>query len=367
MSVSPNSKKLSNKDKDRRFSSYVDSGSQKMTTTYPSRATVHSSESGVALPPTTGVDITEAVITMPSVHDIELLRLYLQKNVPGPGERFDFKDLLYQRPLFNEFEQSSIEWGLLRLLEVFAPDKKLFPLVLSAVILEQPLVLYSCDLSLLSCVLLCLPILLRPFEYHQPVIQILPEALFAILEAPVPFIVGINRLPDDYEIMAAQTILIDLDRQMLIPPTNPTHPLLPNIDALQKVLKPCCRTLTSTIDMLRDNCLVSLTQANVLHIVELLFQDFFSALFNPLLLRLHSIRDLSGDSPVSVFIKDSFILQVDKATEPFWRQFFDTQIFLQFSDATLRQLDSSETRETAAAECAQVPIQPSELRTTASH
>lgn len=72
-------------------------------------------------------------------------------------------------------------------------DLENFYLIWSALLLEKSVVFISSNLTLLSSVMLGFKSLLAPFSWCHVMIPILPAALVDILDAPVPFMVGITR------------------------------------------------------------------------------------------------------------------------------------------------------------------------------
>jgi len=60
------------------------------------------------------------------------------------------------------------------------------------VLLEKQLVLFCPNIGLLStCVLSLIP-LLRPFTWQSLLLPVLPDNLLKFLEAPVPFVIGVQ-------------------------------------------------------------------------------------------------------------------------------------------------------------------------------
>lgn len=62
----------------------------------------------------------------------------------------------------------------------------------AGVLLEKQLVLFCPNIGLLStCVLSLIP-LLRPFTWQSLLLPVLPDQLLGFLEAPVPFVIGVQ-------------------------------------------------------------------------------------------------------------------------------------------------------------------------------
>ena len=73
--------------------------------------------------------------------------------------------------------------------------------------------------------------LLRPFVWQGPLIPILPLSLIEYLQAPVPFIVGILKLPEDIEKDLANAFILRVDTEEVKLPEN-GFPLLPKLSRL---------------------------------------------------------------------------------------------------------------------------------------
>ena len=58
--------------------------------------------------------------------------------------------------------------------------------------MEKQMVMFCPNIGLLStCVLSLIP-LLRPFSWHSFFMPVLPDKLLGFLEAPVPFVIGVQ-------------------------------------------------------------------------------------------------------------------------------------------------------------------------------
>ena len=80
-------------------------------------------------------------------------------------------------------------------------------LTTAGVLLEKQLVLFCPNIGLLStCVLSLIP-LLRPFTWQSLLLPVLPDQLLGFLEAPVPFVIGVQvtHTPYYYEMWRTPT------------------------------------------------------------------------------------------------------------------------------------------------------------------
>ena len=69
--------------------------------------------------------------------------------------------------------------------------------ILTLIMHERSIIFVSNNLTILSNVILGFQVLIRPFIWYHPLIQILPSALLGILDSPFPMIVGITH--EDYQ------------------------------------------------------------------------------------------------------------------------------------------------------------------------
>ena len=83
--------------------------------------------------------------------------------------------------------------SLENLFRIFDSEKIIY--LVEAVLLEKKIVLISKNKSLLTQVAFSLISLIYPFHYQNIIIPILPDILKDYLDAPVPYIIGVN----DYE------------------------------------------------------------------------------------------------------------------------------------------------------------------------
>lgn len=75
---------------------------------------------------------------------------------------------------------------------VFPASIRLHSLAGAGALLEKQLVMFCPNIGLLSACVLSLIPLLRPFSWHSLLMPVLPDKLLGFLEAPVPFIIGVQ-------------------------------------------------------------------------------------------------------------------------------------------------------------------------------
>jgi len=80
--------------------------------------------------------------------------------------------------------------------------------ILSLLLLEKSLIVCGSDLGLVSAIGTAFTLLLKPFSWQGVFVPILPLTALEVLEAPVPFIVGVTTpLPTMHDISSAAAVL----------------------------------------------------------------------------------------------------------------------------------------------------------------
>ena len=152
--------------------------------------------------------------------------------IPGELRQVEFKCLP------GDEEKQIAEWGLITIIKSLSIDQIID--IFQSLLLEKQIVFVSKNLGCLSaCVLSWLP-LLRPYVFQGVVIPILPVEMFEYLDAPVPILMGISKLPEDEELLKrleSDKLIVYLDTQKLSFP-NDVIPQLPEIKKLTKALSP---------------------------------------------------------------------------------------------------------------------------------
>ncbi|WOL09916.1 hypothetical protein Cni_G18669 [Canna indica] len=70
-------------------------------------------------------------------------------------------------------------------------------LFLAGALLEKQVIVICPNLGVLSAIVLSIIPLIRPFQWHSLLLPILPRKMLDFLDAPVPYIVGVQQKPDD--------------------------------------------------------------------------------------------------------------------------------------------------------------------------
>lgn len=286
---------------------------------------------------------SESVTTPPLI--IDLLEKYYSVNVPKPGEKID-KQLAWtsERTVFvrekeddesNEFQffGASILFALL--------PKELIIKIISAIMVEKRIVFVSSNMRVLTAIVLAFVPLLRPFIYQSVFLPVIPQSLQVVYTAPVPFVIGATSSPKESELYD-ELLIVEIEKKTLYLPPKCVLPTLPGAKELCQKIEAPLKKLTKSFAGHHNGIPYDPTPDEYQQASSIcsLFQTHMSDLFQNF--RSHCITDVSDSDPVSVFIKENFILfefADSKDDQEFMRMFLDTQLFFDFSDKQLRKKD----------------------------
>lgn len=195
-------------------------------------------------------------------------------------------------------------------------------------------------MRVLSSAVLSYIALIRPFVYQSVLIPILPQSLFTMISAPVPFLVGVDTLPPKSEI-PPDVVVVDIDRDK-ISNLGPNPPQLPRWKELDIRLRALYKDLLKELPIDPRTPPYGFATDVVFHLVEEIctslkshFHSFFADFSK------HCIKDLTDNNkPITVFLKESFLDQTPKQDRAFFQAFLQTQMFFAYSDQRLRAMDS---------------------------
>ncbi|CAA7390636.1 unnamed protein product [Spirodela intermedia] len=200
-------------------------------------------------------------------------------------------------------------------------------------LLEKQIVVMCPNLGILSATILSLVPMIRPFEWQSLLLPVLPRKMFDFLDAPVPYIVGIQHKPADLKIKTSNLVRVDVCKDQVkmcyLPP-------LPRHRELVSELSPI-HTRLSCEDFLAKRHPVyrcSEVQAEAAHQFLSILRNYLESLCSNL--RSHTITDVqSSNDRVSLLLKESFIDSFPNRDRPFIKLFVDTQMFSVLSDSRL--------------------------------
>eukprot|EP00004_Rigifila_ramosa_P017282 TRINITY_DN4191_c0_g1_i1.p1 TRINITY_DN4191_c0_g1~~TRINITY_DN4191_c0_g1_i1.p1 ORF type:complete len:973 (-),score=163.10 TRINITY_DN4191_c0_g1_i1:45-2588(-) len=208
-------------------------------------------------------------------------------------------------------------------------------LLISLLLQEKKVVFVHSNLHILSaCVLSTMP-LLGPFQWAMPYVPILPDKLQAVLDAPMPYLVGIPVAPPDLLLKAEAVVHIREDKIKVQKGYVPI--LLPRHRSLAEKLRPLQTMLRENRLRAGGELMSQKERHSVVQNVIEAFRKHFHGMFSRML--VYSVSDTTDrENPISIFMKETFI---DETVAPpdrrFMFLFFETNMFNAFCDEKLRQ------------------------------
>lgn len=180
--------------------------------------------------------------------------------VPRIGQRLSLADIfpdqlrpfvLARLPVEDHTDESAmltLRWGLPILLHHLTP-KILFDL-LGYLTLEMRVLVVAQDVQALTATVLSLAALLRPFRWAGPLVAILPPTLHEYIEAPVPYLLGIQSVPSHF-VLNQGTVLVSVDdnRILLHPQDHPDRQNLhlPQVATLHREVASYCHAFLGLV------------------------------------------------------------------------------------------------------------------------
>ncbi|ESW34620.1 hypothetical protein PHAVU_001G167000 [Phaseolus vulgaris] len=213
--------------------------------------------------------------------------------------------------------------------------------LITGVLLEKQVVIVCPNLGVLSATVLSLIPMIRPFQWQSLLLPVLPGKMIDFLDAPVPYIVGIQHKPVDLNMRTTNLVLVNIlkDQVAMCP-----LPKLPQHKELLSRLSPIHARLSNERSIARKHPVhrcnevqaeASTQFLNIMwHYLESLCSD----------LKSHTITSVqSNNDRVSLLLKDSFIDSFPARDQPFIKLFVDTQLFTVLSDTRLSSFESGES------------------------
>lgn len=205
--------------------------------------------------------------------------------------------------------------------------------LLEGVLLEKQVVVTCSNLGVLSATVLSLIPMIRPFEWQSLLLPVLPRKMFDFLDAPVPFIVGIQNKISDLKMKTSNLVHVDVFKDQVKTcclPALPRHKeLVSELGPLHAKLA-CQNSIAKRHPVYKCNEVQAEAAAQFLHVMRRYLESFCSDL------RSHTITSVqSNNDRVSLLLKDSFIDSFPNRDKPFIKLFVDTQLFTVLSDYRL--------------------------------
>lgn len=204
--------------------------------------------------------------------------------------------------------------------------------LMAGVLLEKQVVVVCPNLGVLAASILSLIPMIRPFEWQCLYLPVLPWKMLDFLDAPVPFIVGLQHKPADFR-MRSNLVLINVLKDKV----KISHlPELPGHKELVSELRPiharlqCESTIAGKHPVYKCNEVQAEAATQFLSIMRRYLESLCKDLTS------HTITSVqSTNERVSLLFKDSFVDAFPTRDQPFVKLFVETQLFNVLSDARL--------------------------------
>ncbi|XP_039013721.1 uncharacterized protein LOC120143481 isoform X1 [Hibiscus syriacus] len=222
-------------------------------------------------------------------------------------------------------------WTVATICRVLSLDSILA--MVAGVLLEKQVVVICPNLGVLSAVVLSMVPLIRPFQWQSLCLPVLPMRMLDFLDAPVPFLVGLQQKPMDLKMKTSNLVQVNVLKNQV----KTCHlPTLPRHRELLSELGPIHSRLSLEGSFARRHPTYRCNEVQAEAATEFLevMRRYFESLCWDL--RSHTITSVeSNNDRVSLLLKDSFIDSFHSRDRPFIKLFVDTQLFSALSDSRL--------------------------------
>eukprot|EP00850_Spirogloea_muscicola_P008148 SM000043S15776 [mRNA] locus=s43:10209:18109:+ [translate_table: standard] len=205
--------------------------------------------------------------------------------------------------------------------------------MLLGALLERQMVVICPNLGILTAVVLALIPMLQPYFWQSVLLPILPADLLDFLDAPVPFIVGVQHKTAEVRAKTANLLRVNVYKNKV--KMSVSLPPLPKHAELLQKLQPFHARLMAAPDAHRRP-IYRTTTAQVRDAEGFLgvLGSYLESLCTDL--RTHSITDVQDNNDkVSLLLKDSFVDSFTPKDRPFIKLFVETQLFSVHCDTVL--------------------------------
>ncbi|KAJ6403653.1 hypothetical protein OIU84_011955 [Salix udensis] len=208
--------------------------------------------------------------------------------------------------------------------------------LVAGVLLEKQVVVVCPNLGVLSAVVLSLVPMIRPFQWQSLLLPILPRQMLDFLDAPVPFIVGIQHRPADLKIKPSNLVHVNVLKNQV----KMCHlPVLPRYKELVSELRPLHGRLSLESSVAKRHPVYRCNEVQAEAATRFLsvMRRYLESLCSDL--RSYTITSVqSNNDRVSLLLKDSFVDSFNSRDRSFIKHFVDTQLFAVLSDSCFVEL-----------------------------
>lgn len=209
--------------------------------------------------------------------------------------------------------------------------------LVAGVLLEKQVVVVCPNLGVLSAVVLSLVPMIRPFQWQSLLLPILPRQMLDFLDAPVPFIVGIQHRPADLKIKPSNLVHVNVLKNQV----KMYHlPALPRYKELVSELRPLHGRLSLESSVAKRHPVYRCNEVQAEAATRFLsvMRRYLESLCSDL--RSYTITSVqSNNDRVSLLLKDSFVDSFNSRDRSFIKHFVDTQLFAVLSDSCLSSFE----------------------------
>uniref|UniRef100_A0A7N1A0N7 UDENN domain-containing protein n=1 Tax=Kalanchoe fedtschenkoi TaxID=63787 RepID=A0A7N1A0N7_KALFE len=205
--------------------------------------------------------------------------------------------------------------------------------LVTGVLLEKQIVVVCPNLGVLCATVLSLIPMIRPFEWQSLLLPVLPVKMLDFLDAPVPFIAGLQCKPENLKLKTSNLVHVNVLKDQV---KMCELPSLPRRKELFRKLEPFHTKLAcEKVEARRHpvhKCNEKQTQAAEQFLAVMRW--YLESLCDDL--RSYTITNVQANNDrVSILLKDSFIDSFPSKDQPFIKLFVDTQLFSVLSDFRL--------------------------------
>ncbi|XP_068665495.1 uncharacterized protein [Aristolochia californica] len=213
--------------------------------------------------------------------------------------------------------------------------------LLTGVLLEKQVVIICPNLGILSATVLSIIPIIRPFHWQSLFLPVLPQKMHDFLDAPVPFIVGIQEKPADLKMKASNLVCVNVSKDQV---KMPSLPQLPRLSELVAALEPIHARLSCENSVAKRHPVhkCSEVQAEAAGDFLKVTRSYLESLCSNL--RTHTITSVQSDDKVSLLLKDSFIDSFSSRDRSFIKLFVETQLFSVLSDFRISHFETELNR-----------------------
>lgn len=210
----------------------------------------------------------------------------------------------------------------------------------AGVLLEKQVVVVCPNLGVLSATVLSLIPMIRPFQWQSLMLPVLPGKMVDFLDAPVPFIIGIQQVPADLKRKAWDPVQVNVQKDQV----KMCHlPTLPRHKDLASELGPIHARLSREGSFAKKHPVYRCNEVQVEAAGQFLdvMKNYLESLCSEL--RSYTITSVqSNNDRVSLLLKESFIDSFPSKDRSFIKLFVDTQMFTVLSDSRLSSFENGE-------------------------